>query len=181
MESLRRPWVTIGVDIGQKHDPTAVCVAEAETRTDRDHFLIRHLERLPLGTPYPDVADGFSEAGGVDVETTEDGALLADTFDDLGESMGDLWVGGAGGEAFEVSDEVVGGAALFSGVDLGYANARRLSSLSDIDTDDNDVLLDHCILLGWLTARPSAVARSSWVPDRKAPNRACPFLLIRSS
>jgi hypothetical protein len=50
----------IGVDIGQKRDPTAICVAEADHREGgrwkEYHFLIRHLERLPLGTLYPAVA-----------------------------------------------------------------------------------------------------------------------------
>jgi hypothetical protein len=55
--------VTVGVDIGQKRDPTAIAVAElehrerAETGRREDHWLVRHLERLPLGTPYPGVAD----------------------------------------------------------------------------------------------------------------------------
>ena len=55
--------VTVGVDIGQKRDPTAIAVTELEHRerakTGRreDHWLVRHLERLPLGTPYPGVAD----------------------------------------------------------------------------------------------------------------------------
>lgn len=53
--------ITIGVDIGQKRDPTAVCVAEGDWRAvdgrTESHFLVRHLERLPLGTPYPQVAD----------------------------------------------------------------------------------------------------------------------------
>lgn len=40
--------IVIGVDIGQKRDPTAVCVAEAKDREDAQHYLIRHLERLPL-------------------------------------------------------------------------------------------------------------------------------------
>lgn len=52
--------LVIGVDIGQKRDPTAVCVAETEERRidgrAEVHFLIRHMERLPLGTPYPNVA-----------------------------------------------------------------------------------------------------------------------------
>jgi len=51
--------VTIGVDIGQKHDPTAIAVAEVEFRQTgghaEDYYLIRHLERLPIGTPYPAV------------------------------------------------------------------------------------------------------------------------------
>jgi len=53
--------ITIGVDIGQKRDPTAICVAEGEQREvegrQEVHFLIRHLERLPLGTRYPRVAE----------------------------------------------------------------------------------------------------------------------------
>jgi hypothetical protein len=61
--------VTIGVDVGQKHDPTAIAVMESQRRAvegggpsapDRrweEHHLARHLERLPLGTPYPQVAE----------------------------------------------------------------------------------------------------------------------------
>ena len=56
----------IGIDIGQKRDPTAIAVAEIEYRPIADaghgrlkkesHYLTRFLERLPLGTPYPEVA-----------------------------------------------------------------------------------------------------------------------------
>jgi hypothetical protein len=57
--------VTIGVDIGQKRDPTALCVAETELRQvegrSETHFLVRHLERLPLGTRYPRVAERVAE------------------------------------------------------------------------------------------------------------------------
>lgn len=53
--------VTIGVDIGQKRDPTAIAVVEEEMRDERTHYLTRHLERLPLGTPYPDVARRVGE------------------------------------------------------------------------------------------------------------------------
>src|SRR5688500_18427666 len=63
--------VTIGVDIGQRIDPTAIAVIEREERIEQVkdvetganqerrvwHHTTRHLERLPLGTPYPDVAD----------------------------------------------------------------------------------------------------------------------------
>ncbi len=73
--------VVIGADIGQQHDPTAVSVAEVVkssvrtgwampagervveprdilpvTRTETS-YTIRFLERLPLGTPYPQVAE----------------------------------------------------------------------------------------------------------------------------
>lgn len=53
--------VTIGIDIGQRRDPTAICVAQFESRPEPTrpeiHFVIRHLDRLPLRTSYPDIAD----------------------------------------------------------------------------------------------------------------------------
>ena len=57
--------VTVGVDLGQRRDPTAIAVVETEPR-ERDerrevHHLARHLERLPLGTSYPDVAARVAE------------------------------------------------------------------------------------------------------------------------
>ncbi|MCP4640789.1 MAG: hypothetical protein GY851_10165, partial [bacterium] len=60
----------IGVDIGQKRDPTAICAVETEVRKiDRrseTHFLVRYIGRLPLMTPYPDVARRVGEvANGV--------------------------------------------------------------------------------------------------------------------
>lgn len=53
--------ITIGVDIGQKRDPTAIAVVELDRREVDDdrtetHFVVRYLDRLPLGTPYPEVA-----------------------------------------------------------------------------------------------------------------------------
>ena len=41
--------ICIGADIGKVSDPTALAVIE--TTDDQDN--VRHLERLPLGTPYP--------------------------------------------------------------------------------------------------------------------------------
>lgn len=49
--------VTIGIDIGQQRDPTAIAVAEQERREGAEHYLVRHLERLPLGTSYPQIAE----------------------------------------------------------------------------------------------------------------------------
>lgn len=75
METLRNTnIITIGVDIGQKRDPTAVCVAELQERlqtpdfthpwgepTSETLYLVRFLERLPLGMPYPKVAGRIAE------------------------------------------------------------------------------------------------------------------------
>ena len=55
--------ITIGVDIGQKRDPTAIAVAETvwqatpNGRGVEERYTIRRTERLPLGTAYPVVAE----------------------------------------------------------------------------------------------------------------------------
>ncbi len=51
----------IGIDIGQKRDPTAICVAQVMWREGGWHYLIHLLERMRLGTPYPEVADRIVE------------------------------------------------------------------------------------------------------------------------
>lgn len=70
--------VSIGVDIGQQRDPTALAVVERQDRSrwalprgervvePRDIRLVndpvyvaREIGRLPLGTPYPEVADAI--------------------------------------------------------------------------------------------------------------------------
>lgn len=62
------PGPVIGVDLGQKRDPTAVCVAELDLREAPGrrevHYLVRHLQRLPLGTPYPEVARKVARLAG---------------------------------------------------------------------------------------------------------------------
>jgi hypothetical protein len=45
------PTFTVGVDLGQAHDPTAIAVV----RKIDGMFQVGHLERLPLQTPYPSV------------------------------------------------------------------------------------------------------------------------------
>ena len=53
--------VSIGVDVGQKRDPTAIVVAEAQGQGSATVFLARYIESLPLGTPYPEVAIRIAE------------------------------------------------------------------------------------------------------------------------
>lgn len=53
--------VSLGVDVGQRRERSAVCVVEIEERRsslgDRvDHFSVRHLERLPAQSSFPEVA-----------------------------------------------------------------------------------------------------------------------------
>ncbi len=70
--------IQIGVDVGQRVDPTTIVVAALELRDwsinpkAKDsiyemplggdiHYVVRFIERLPLATPYPKVADRLSE------------------------------------------------------------------------------------------------------------------------
>lgn len=107
--------VTMGVDIGQRVDPTAICVAEIEDRprhpmgepvissnpesnpTDRgpckhldDHYLIRHLERLPLGTSYPVVAKRLASIAHGIVERTHNQPRLYLDATGVGTPVGDI-------------------------------------------------------------------------------------------
>ena len=58
-------FIGIGVDVGQLHDPTAIVVAQRVTRNDSREgpfgFVIRHVERLPLGTSYPSVSNRVAD------------------------------------------------------------------------------------------------------------------------
>ena len=85
-QTKKRTLTTIGVDIGQKRDPTAIAVAEIEYRDSdlprckkESHYLIRHLERLPLGTPYPEVSKRVDRiCQGVETQTGRRPDLFVD-------------------------------------------------------------------------------------------------------
>ncbi len=64
--------ITIGADLGQAQDPTALAVAEV--RTPEIH--VRHLERLPLGTPYPKVVERIGDL----VDKLPGAALVVDAI-----------------------------------------------------------------------------------------------------
>ena len=54
----------LGVRLGQRRETSALCLVETELREgkrrEEDHFFVRHLERLPIGTAFPDVAERTS-------------------------------------------------------------------------------------------------------------------------
>jgi len=61
---MRAPDYLIGVDLGQTNDYTALCVVELHT-TGAGHqaersYQVRHLDRLPLSTPYPEQVETVS-------------------------------------------------------------------------------------------------------------------------
>jgi len=49
--------VRVGADIGQRQDYTAIAVTEEQDRRGIEHYVTRSIERLPLQTPYPTVAN----------------------------------------------------------------------------------------------------------------------------
>lgn len=53
------PEYFMGLDLGQAQDYTALAIAEEQAEQGKEgaevSYHLRHLERLPLGTPYPDV------------------------------------------------------------------------------------------------------------------------------
>jgi len=54
---MNDPSLMIGIDVGKRHDPTAISIAMAELRDDgRTHYVIPYLKRLPLDMPYPEQA-----------------------------------------------------------------------------------------------------------------------------
>ena len=53
--------VSIGIELGQRTDPTAMCVAEEQERSEAGkhvaYWMIRYLERLPVGSSYPAIRE----------------------------------------------------------------------------------------------------------------------------
>jgi hypothetical protein len=52
--------ISIGLDLGQKHDPTAIVVVQTGFDGKEWHHQARFLQRMPLGTSYPDVVKRVS-------------------------------------------------------------------------------------------------------------------------
>ena len=51
----------IGVDLGQKQDHTAIAIVEKEVMRPPGRLLVRRVERVALGTPYPRVVEHIRE------------------------------------------------------------------------------------------------------------------------
>ncbi|MEJ7569016.1 MAG: hypothetical protein WKF41_12205 [Gaiellaceae bacterium] len=98
-----RRFVTVGCDLGQRRDPTAICVTEAQLRetggktrrvshpdgsftesaVTEVFFAVRFLERQALGTSYPAVAERLAGIVGR-LERDLRGAQLALVMDSTG-------------------------------------------------------------------------------------------------
>jgi len=114
--------VTLGVDVGQVRDPTAICVAE-ETRhvvtkptggTRKESvYIVRHVERRPLGESYPVVVQRIVEVAAGIESTVKPGAKLWLVVDvtGVGRPVFDLITEGIGRSRFRVTP------ATFTGTD----------------------------------------------------------------
>jgi hypothetical protein len=120
--------VSIGIDIGQRHDPTAIVITEMQRRdytvetvngVERHeggaiHYLARHVERLPLGTPYPQVVERLAaiyeglKARDVDpycyVDATGVGQPVVDMLHQAGLSITPVYLTGGERVTYEYGD-----------------------------------------------------------------------------
>jgi hypothetical protein len=112
--------VRVGVDLGQRVDPTAIVVAEEERvvvehasggpRRPESRFVVRHLERVELGTPYPAVAARVTDVCRSVEGRARAGWLVLDATG-VGRPVVDLVVDAMGPTRWRVS------AATFTGTD----------------------------------------------------------------
>ena len=86
----------LGVRIGQRSSPSALCVTDSEERRNPDtrrqdqHFLVRHLERLPAGTRFPDLARRVAEVVERLIDRTDTSPTLFLDATGLGQPIVDL-------------------------------------------------------------------------------------------
>lgn len=68
--SYENPF-SLGLDLGQVNDYTALAIVEKVMGPDKrtTHFHLRRLERYPLGTTYPKIADHVAEVLGAEALT----------------------------------------------------------------------------------------------------------------
>lgn len=103
IEAGKRRSYTVGLDLGQAADPSAICVLETiETPelnfsagvplpvTYKSEHRVVHLERLPLRTPYPAIVDYVQKL--MATASLTNAALVID-FTGVGRPVFDVFVG----------------------------------------------------------------------------------------
>ena len=87
--------VVIGIDIGQRTEPSALCVVELQDRPSphgtETHYLVRHLETLDRGTSYPDLADRSAQVAARVASRARTRSVLYLDATGLGEPVLDLF------------------------------------------------------------------------------------------
>lgn len=82
---------TVGVDLGQSRDPTAIAVVRKLNTAPKPLFQVGHLERLPLGTPYPGVVSHVARM--LSRPPLKDKAELVIDFTGVGRPVFDMFIG----------------------------------------------------------------------------------------
>src|SRR5918993_2223447 len=130
--------LTVDVDVGQRRDPTAIAVVEQEHRNTETHHIARHLERLPLGSPYPAVAERVAAVvGGVHVATSGQAPTLYVDATGVGTPIVDI-----------LSAAGVGGMARLKAVYFTHGDRRKV--------ERSEVKLGKA----WLVSRMQALLQS---------------------
>ena len=87
--------VVIGIDIGQRTEPSALCVVELQDRPSphgtETHYFVRHLETLDRGTSYPDLADRSAQVAARVASRARTRTVLYLDATGLGEPVLDLF------------------------------------------------------------------------------------------
>ena len=87
--------IVMGIDIGQQREFSALCVAETQTRETGDrsavHHLVRHLERLPIGTSFPEIAQRAAQvSAGIEARAGDRPRIYVDATG-LGQTVVELF------------------------------------------------------------------------------------------
>jgi len=101
---------TVGLDIGQTSDPTALAAVE-DAGGDPSVYHLRHVERFELGTPYPTIAEdvarllGTDEFDGADlvVDATGVGRPIVEMLEEEGLDPISIWI--TGGDSVTEDEE----------------------------------------------------------------------------
>ena len=101
---------TVGLDIGQTSDPTALAAVE-DAGGDPSVYHLRHVERFELGTPYPTIVEdvarllGTDELDGADlvVDATGVGRPIVEMLEEEGLDPISIWI--TGGDSVTEDEE----------------------------------------------------------------------------
>ncbi len=129
------PRYVLGLDLGQAHDYTALCVAErtASEPGAPPLYEIRHIDRAPLGTPYPDIVTHVARLMGTP-ELSEKTRLVVDGTG-VGRPVVDLlWHAKRG--AVDVPNLVNRGRPGFRGGPFRHAQRRVVVGLAEVEAED---------------------------------------------
>jgi hypothetical protein len=88
MNTFDEPMFTVGVDLGQSRDPTAVCIVQKADSSRHPVFRCGFLRRVPLGTSYPSI---IGYVGNL-IDRLKGPSTLAIDFGGVGRPVFDLFV-----------------------------------------------------------------------------------------